>query len=282
MLANLIHSQHRCVCYPDLGGVIFKAGDLRLPGFHSKLTPKQRNIIMDNLKDQLVSQWGQEPAFSVSDFTTLNECTELVFRSIVRDDTLVAGIKVTHGETRVAELLHNTDIYVLFIYRDPRDVMLSHKTRFEDSDPFTVARRWSKALNAVQTLSHPRLLCIPYEGLVKNDPSVFEKLNRFLGTEVRFDIDALYEGSAQWSNNSKFGDLSKTIDATPVGRWERNDDPGIPCVYTLCEKQILGLGYRPMTVPLAARYRFRTRARVARLRGIARWAWRRVALSVVK
>ena len=274
LITNLINSQPRCVCYADLGGIIFRCMSQTLPpSFHSALTPAQRHAIMEVVRPRFMELSGEWPRFDAGDFTTCSEVIDLVLRSIANHDTLIAGIKVTRAEEHIAQLLQETDVHVIHIYRDPRDVILSTKNYNNlNPDLYAFAIRWREGLRAALSLRHERLLNIRYEDLAMQQPETTKALDSYLGTQIQYDLRVLQHGTREWQNDSSFGDLTKLIDTTPVGRWRRHHDSAIPCVYTLCEKQVLDLGYAPMEVPLITRQLYHFIAGLKRLN----WTIRRL------
>ncbi|MCP3941166.1 MAG: sulfotransferase [Desulfobacteraceae bacterium] len=178
-------------------------------------------------------------------FNTMKELYYLLLDSIAKKDDLVVGNKVTSCEINIENISKQTDIKVLYIHRDARDVILSAAKKFKRPiDEYIQA--WNHAINIVIKINNPNFLCIKFEDLISKDDKVKKKIENFLGVPINFEIERLQAYNNKWVANSSFEDVNSLFDKTVAYRWKNNITWDIEKIYSLCNDQLAALGYDPM------------------------------------
>ena len=163
-------------------------------------------------------------------FETMEQLYNTLLSSNSKSD--IVGHKVTNGEFNLKSILNQTDIKVLYIYRDPRDVVNSYlKTDFnKDDDIEKISRSWYESMEyATENKDNPNFLMVSYEDLLLHNDNgdVKEKIENFLENNVELNMKFL--------NKNKIGtNTSYNKEDNPVFRWKTvGYDPRIA---NICKK----------------------------------------------
>jgi hypothetical protein len=154
------------------------------------------------------------------------------------------------------------DAKVIYMVRDPRDVLLSQKKRWRRSllgssksrtsdmirdwsnyHPLTISRLWRASEMAAQRFSgHPRVLRVRFEDLLCDPKTKVKEICRFLS--LQYDermLDIPRVGSSLRKDNA----LVLGLDPSRIGNWSKNGLSNTE-VY-LCERmlrrEMKGVGY---------------------------------------
>lgn len=128
---------------------------------------------------------------------------------------------------------------VIHMIRDPRDVLLSQKSKWRlkflgatnipyreafrswcNYHPITISKLWNASIDAANNFRDcPRFCTIIFEDLVTNPENVMPKICDFVG----IDFDKKMLEVTQNSSHKKRTKESKGIDSNAVGRWKKGD-----------------------------------------------------------
>ncbi len=229
-MANFLNSQENIVCYADFVRTPFLiAKKLNINDYKRKLIEQEKNILYSNFKAQcdgmnipIYKNFSQENFFSIDDFLNL------AFRAIADfsgKSAELVGIKMTKYPENIIKLLE-LNYKIIYLLRDPRDVILSSKNRFVDYNVVDVIYRWKKALGFIQEFkNHPNFVLIPYEKFIEREIEVINLLEEKLGTKLDFNIQSLkMRNEIEYNDNSSFSDVKKLFDSSAVNRWKNNKD----------------------------------------------------------
>ena len=181
----------------------------------------------------------------VHSFKNVKELYDLLLDSIACDGDRVVGNKVTSCELNISNLLTQTDLKVLYIHRDARDVVVSAAKKFNQPlDGYIQA--WNRGIDTVLGIQSPNLLCVKFEDLVCRKAGLKEQLDDFLDMSVNFDIEQLSAYDRQWVANSSFNDVNSPFDASVACRWKNAPTWDVEKVYSFCKDRLAALGYDPM------------------------------------
>jgi Sulfotransferase family len=179
------------------------------------------------------------------DFNNMTELYSLLLDSIAEKGDLVVGNKVTSCELNIENITKQTDIKVLYIHRDARDVILSASKKFKrPMDEYIQA--WNNAMDIVISIKSPNFLCIKFEDLICRDDKVKKKIEEFLGVPINFEIERLQAYDNQWVANSSFEDVNSLFDKSVAYRWKNNSTWDVEKIYSFCKDRLISLGYDPM------------------------------------
>lgn len=178
-------------------------------------------------------------------FNNMKELYYLLLDSIADKDDLVVGNKVTSCELNIENITKQTDIKIIYIHRDARDVVLSAARKFKRPiDEYIQA--WNNAMNIVIAIKNPNFLCIKFEDLICKDEKVKKKIEEFLGATINFEIEGLKAYDNKWMANSSFEDVNSLFDKNVAYRWKKNKTWDVEKIYSFCKDSLIALGYDPM------------------------------------
>lgn len=222
-VGNLLNAQDDCVFLRDSFVAVFRTSwDLGVRTFTGVLPIRLRNIILFSLKAEMILK-GIDKLNNLQpdQFTTLEELFDLAMELLVDDSTKVFGIKVTEEGHWIKILMKETNIKVIYLVRDLRDVLLSSANAFVDYDRKKYAKRWFRGLTEVLKINDPRIILVRFEDLILNPEKELERLSDFLGVKLTSEIEEVRDVSGTtWMNNSSFHDVVRLFDPTTVNRWK--------------------------------------------------------------
>ncbi|MBX3274610.1 MAG: sulfotransferase [Sandaracinaceae bacterium] len=214
-----------------------------------------------------------------ADFATFAEAAQRAIDAIGADGSgdraRVAGSKEHAPAAMIAPLLRDAGVHVLYLVRDPRDVVRSRARRGEGE----LARKlvsWRESVGAALALDHPRLCVVRYEDLARDPAGAFARIEAAFGWGLDPVLAAAWRPLAGQPTNTSFGVELDAVDARPVERWrEAPREPWVRFAGAYCAPELARLGYAPGP-PLAA-----WEARSHRALGAA-VAWRRRAGALLR
>ncbi len=251
-LSNLINSQDEAVVYADfLKGSLFKnAKVLKINDFKKQLSEREKNVMISSLIPEAI-RWNLDFRFLWDD-DTIKTWYDLFMKVIhflatqKNGDIKVSGIKITDEKYYLEQLLNN-GVKIIFIVRDPRDVILSAKNRFAGFSINVFCERLSEIVLPLKKFKdRENFLIVKYENLINNKVEEANRIKGFLDlTEFKVDIDDLIiRGGNKYVDNSSFGDVKKTFDQSAVYRWKNHAiDDDLIFAETYLQDYILEFGY---------------------------------------
>jgi len=225
LIPNVLNANKECIFLRDSFLAIFRTGwRLGIKSFLEFLPIRSRNIILFTLKAEMVLMGIDKlNHLQNTQFTTLKELFDVAMESLICNDTKVFGVKVTEEEHWITTLLKETDIKIIYMVRDLRDVLLSSANAFADYNRYYFAKRWFQAISEVLRINNPRIIIMRFEDLILEPRKELERLSDFLGVKLDASISEIKDISgATWMNNSAFHDVKKLFDTISVNRWKRN------------------------------------------------------------
>lgn len=148
-------------------------------------------------------------------------------RSIFKSPVSPSGVLCTKHPREVmymdCVLRHNPNVYVIYVGRDPRDVIVSqHKQR--PGEYFSNLRIWKESDRDAQHLAgHPRFLAIRYEDLVNSPDEVQIRIKErmpFLKQLHPFSAFHLHAKVSEQSAQALNG--LRPLDPSSIGRWRQH------------------------------------------------------------
>jgi hypothetical protein len=228
-LANLLNTQANMMVYSDILLSLFMVGKARgITDLHAPLSETDKNLLISNLNPE-----GFAMDLTFDDLRNAESWMDLFKRSMDRlteaeggqADLTHVGIKKTNEQVYLNGILDG-GIKVIYVVRDPRDVMLSNKNRHVDHDIYSFADRLKENLKVARDLeSHPNLMVLRYHELILEKETAQKALEAFLNTKLDFGVEELtMRKDIKYRDNSSFGDVKKLFDPKAVGRWENKKD----------------------------------------------------------
>jgi hypothetical protein len=249
LLANLLNSQEKITIFRDFLHIERLQRRAHIPSFTTSLSVSVKKDLLCRFTQNNV-QLNIDIQVESGDFDTLLDFYNLILEQIGKPEDILVGHKTTVAHRVVEELLLlQSDLKVLYMLRDPRDVVTSALVRFVGKSPIRFIESWRRAWKAVGALAGQprfasRFMVVRYEDLLLETERTLVALADFL--EYRFVElpNAMYDYGKHWSDNSSFGQLQGVLDSTPVGRWrERNPQVG-RLVEVLLRSPIQAAGYK--------------------------------------
>lgn len=246
-LSNLLNSQEDAVVYSDTLRSLFSNGIL------SKITD-----INAVLPDASLNRWISELIIKERelglDIEALNDAGCRSFHDILENSLkliegemapMVTGIKLTNQEYWIAPLLRE-NFRIVYIVRDPRDVLISSSKRFDHYNLPVYMFYWQlRVKRALRFTGHPSFLLIRYEDLILDKAKTLGMLQEFLGIpEIRTEDHLISRKDQKYQDNSSFQDVKQLFDKSPVCRWKENPlDKDVMLAGAALKSTIKRLGY---------------------------------------
>jgi len=250
---NLLNSNENCVFLRDSFVPIFRISRrLGIKSFTEVLPIRSRNIILFTLKSELMIRGITNLSnLQSNQFITLEELFDLAMGTFVNDSTRVFGVKITEEEGWFETLLKETDMKMIYLIRDLRDVLFSSANAFANYDRNYYAKRWFQGITEALRINDPRMIIVKFEDLILNPEKELERLSGFLGIPLIADIKELRDVSgADWVDNSSFHDVKKLFDTTSVYRWKKNlNSKEVEYGSIVYKKLMKELGYEENKLP---------------------------------
>ncbi|MFT4705875.1 MAG: hypothetical protein ACI81R_003590 [Bradymonadia bacterium] len=238
------------------------ARNLANRSFASHLTPLQREALVEGIAVELDAdeRWGHEEverfrqAVNVEPISTLDTVYEAATRAmhLRSTDTDVVGVWIGHKRNSVGDvlpaLLRDTDVAVVYVLRDVRDVVHSMQGFCAKNGvpfrPKTIVNGWVRETRMLDTLSrHPCLHVLRFEDFVREPARACERLATFLGVPVEHDAPMSDASGNAWVSNSTFEDVSTSFDPSVLQRWRATPSDAVGYAQTRATRLLAGHGY---------------------------------------
>ncbi len=232
-------------------------------GWDRPLGETQRRIALAIVRDQMLRV--RHPVLVRPDqFQSLEELHRLVMREL--SPAPIVGHKLLFPAEELGHVLAETGIFFLVMLRDPRDAAISYFHRTGGGVEAYV-RNWSATARVTKRLAtHPRLLTLRFEDLVRDPPRTLERLGDFLGAPISADVPQLRfqrgaAGGVAWHENSAFQDVTKRFDTAPLGRHETLAASALVRYSDwACRRELPSWGYQRRLEPLSLKEQLQFRA----------------------
>lgn len=246
-LANFINANEDCIMLRDALLTIFRVSpQLGIKSFKEPLSSRQKNILLTRLKAELIV-FGIDKLNELSSeqFNNLEELFETSTNLLVSKTTKVFGVKVTEAEDWLDTIIKETDIYVIYLVRDLRDVLLSASNMQVTYNRTRVSKRWYKGVSNANAIKDPKIYFLRFEDLIQNPEKEVKKLSAFLGAELNSKVKQLKDiSNTKWVDNSSFHDIKKLFDPKAIFRWKKKlDSKEVKYGSVVYKKLMKKLGY---------------------------------------
>lgn len=144
------------------------------------------------------------------------------------------------------------DSAFIYIYRDPRDQVASWmKTPFHLHTPYQAAKKWAAEQHACLALSrfyNVRVYPVAYEELIEKPNRIIERILDFAGLPSHDTENAPKDIEIESKRHKLWQNISKPVNKNNRGAYRTTlTDRQVHIVETLCQKQMIELGYTPET-----------------------------------
>ncbi len=246
LLANFLNAQEGILIYRDFLRTIFTASSqMGISSFLNPLSQTQRNILLSQLKAESWAIRSDMMSNIGKDFSNLKQLYDRALNVMQENKRYsVVGSKVTILGKRLTDIIRDTDVDIIYIYRDPRDILLSAKNRFANYDIVQSMLEFKADIESALEIKNKRLLVVKFEDLIIHPDKVIEQLSRFLGVAVKREVSLAKDREMDWTNNSSFHDIDQMFDKRACFRW-MNDKNSSEVKYPeiLMSDVIARLGY---------------------------------------
>lgn len=216
-------------------------GDLRKPSnLHRLVADLVETVRVQNII----------PTPKVSDILELLETPsfESVFAALLNIHSRTEG-KIRSGEKTPDNFFYLNEILekfpdspVVFLMRDPRDVVLSMQKGFGDSTDSAI-RMWNAAFQAYQQASRPVHL-LQYERLVQQPTETVETMCQFLGVPYEEDMHLFYERiSERMQASGNLGKLLGSVNSGSIGNFKQMPAREVERIEAACAEGMQAMGY---------------------------------------
>ncbi len=246
LLANFFNSQNNFLIYRDFLRTIFLAPiNLKIKSFLKDLDDRQKNILLSSLKDESWAIGSNSMDNLNKNFSNLKELHNIAIYALNKNHNCeIVGSKVTNMGLWVPKLLNETDIYILYIYRDIRDVLLSSKNRFSNYNLLRAMWSCKNDIESILKLKNKRLYILKFEDLILNTDIVLKKLSNFLNANINRNTNLAKDRKISWINNSSFHDIDNLFDKKACYRWRNyKESKEVQYCEILIPKFIKKIGY---------------------------------------
>lgn len=256
-LCNFLNSQSEIICFADSFRSIFKTGkELGLNDLNASMSVQQKNVLYSTLIAESFSlNINLKDFLNKEDFNTLIglffNCLEALPQIVDSEsDKIVLGVKQTGEEFYIEQLLRN-GVKVIYMYRDPRDVLISASNRFGNYNMVEFYARWKRAVkNALNFANDSNFLMVSYETMMHYPEKEVGRLSTFLEIPLATRLsDLKHRNVAGFKDNSSFGDIKSIFDTSGCFRWR--DSKQLEAYYPQFEDEALlkDLGYELGIIP---------------------------------
>jgi len=139
--------------------------------------------------------------------------------------------------------------YFVYILRDPRDVVASHREREFDRTTDEICNAWLNYLTAFEKFNkaHPKVsILVRYEDLVTQPRASIEKMFGILPIPLEEQVFQFYDSKAteRIANHPNAENLKKDFFSTSVSRWEKDlTDDDVTQITARCGDKMAAYGY---------------------------------------
>ncbi|NHK32401.1 MAG: sulfotransferase [Asgard group archaeon] len=253
-LANFINANQNCMLYRDTLTALFRISPLlRINDVNTILDERKKNILLTRIKAELANLgMSTFKNLTSNDFKNLKDLLNLFFEKLAQKNTKLVGIKVTEASDWCESLLEHTDIKIIHLVRDFRDILLSSKNTFVEFNKHVTSRKLKKSLNRILSIENSRFCYVRFEDLLINPEQTISTLSDFLGVKLDYKVDSLKDRGNEdldWEGNSSFHDIKKTFDTKAAYRWRsKKDDPLVKYASVVLKKILKKFSYEEIKV----------------------------------
>ncbi len=233
-LANFLNSQEGITIFRDsfhslAGKMLGSPTKLLKLDYSQPINDNEKKYLLEKIHygfKMLGNIVSYKLKLNLNDFDTIGELYNIILDSISKDGDVVVGHKVTECELNIENIVTQTDVKVIYIMRDPRDVVMSSVKKFKQPLNHYLAG-WKRRVDLVEeAMDNPlcidKILFVKYEDLICNSQALRDKLSDFLGVPITYDLKVLKDFNNDWNNNSSYGDIKNLYDENAVYRWKKN------------------------------------------------------------
>jgi len=262
LVANFLGSQERMTILTDFLHISRLQRSYCKNSITDDILTHRKSALIDEFNEISLIRLGIKSNVKPTDFNSLVEFYRYILDEFARPEDTVIGHKTNFAIDVIHEWLELVpELKVLFVIRDPRDMVSSaikkfpfynwkrypnQRTIFEFIEGWSYSYRRILELNEVLKNSL-NILVIHYEDLLLKTDETLRRIGNFLGSEKIVIPDKLQFHGKKWKDNSSYGDniknmgfgegiLTKVLDPTPIGKWrEYNPKAGRLTEILLCD-----------------------------------------------
>ena len=175
-----------------------------------------------------------------------------VFAALIQNFAEAQG-KVWGGEKTPTHCIHLEEIFnafpdckIIFLMRDPRDVVHSMQKRW-DTRAEAGAAIWNQCFESYDRFKD-RLLLVQYESLVARPNEEILRFCDFLGLDVEPGLFKHYENIPDHvrKRHPDMGLLDRAVSTSSVGKFAEMDPVSIGAIENICARGMAAMGYEPV------------------------------------
>jgi len=227
-LCNFLNSQENINAFSDLYTTIFmEAHAMGIQSIDQVLTERHRNVLHSNLAQSFRLNGLDPEKIKRFHYNSWWEFYERGLETLIDNSSIkYVGSKRTREIGYIRQLI-DKGVRIIYVYRDPRDVMISGYNRFGSFDLNTFINQWKDSIEFFLSLgSHKNLHLIKFENLILQSKDELNRLSEFLDISISTDVGSVelkFGKKNKFINNSSFSDVNKLFDSNAVGRWKGSD-----------------------------------------------------------
>jgi len=268
LIANLLNAHEHVTIYRDYLHLSKLQQRMGNPKLDTRMSDAQKRVLLQFFLNEDNAKLGVELNLDPAEFSNLREFYVCALSRIALFGDVVVGHKTTGAYAVLGELLNLVpDLKIIYVVRDPRDVIASSLKRFEEESKETVydfVWDWRKSRSAVRFHMESKgcsdeVFLLRYEDLLLSTEETLARLATFLDVEKLEVPESLTDYGTPWKGNSSFDSLSRTLDPAPIGRWKAENPNAGKIVEVLLKKEMIHDGYVPEFENATLFFRFRVR-----------------------
>ncbi len=167
---------------------------------------------------------------SANEFNTIVDFYNLILEKISeKTQKQIVGHKTTDAEKILSPMLKKIDnLKVIFIYRDPRDVLLSYINRgLSGITKQNVVERWKEGYIKLSKLRKlyegKKIMIIRFDDFIINNINHLKQISKYIGiTDFPDKIENINHFGGNFKDNSSFSDIDKLFDKKAINRWQKS------------------------------------------------------------
>lgn len=224
MIANFLNCQKNITVYRDFLHIERLAKAIGMFSLSTPLSIKQKTQLIYRFNYIDSATLGIIVPINPEDFSNIGEFYNAVLKYVGDKNDQCVGHKSTRVYQIVPELLrYNEELKVIYMIRDPRDVIISASKKFAGENVYDHIKKWKKGVDLLDGLMknyQERIHLIRFEDLLVNTESELGRLAKFLHIHELAIPKNLCDYGENWIDNSSYGDLKQLFDPRAVNRWK--------------------------------------------------------------
>lgn len=247
-VCNLLNSQQNSVCYTDYPIYLFNQSvQLGVEDILKNLDNKEKNVLLSYVKSEGLQKGISGTDLNPGDFSNWLQLYKLSMNALSEGEINIGSKKT--NQFRYLDQMMRAGVKIVYMVRDPRDVILSSKNRFSSFDIYNYLGDWERNIQNIQEFSANKnfYLCRFEDLLTEKKESKLAEISEFLGFEIRQQLENLeFRGDTTYTENSAFSDVKKLFDTSALYRWrqdENKDSEIVKYVSEVLATDIKSLGY---------------------------------------